>query len=98
MKPIALSAGIGFLVGIALLATAMGTNLQGNVSAPTCSVDEDCSDVRSVCSTGICEVLQEAVCRCSQPLVLQCSTKDHRAKYTFCENGCIQEAVGAKCR
>ncbi len=87
--------------GTAILLMALQTSvLPAQVSNQpylTCTKNDQCSGKNEVCDNGECRELADAVCTCSQPQVLQCTTASSRAKHTFCDKGCEATEDDADC-
>ena len=76
----------------------MATSVSVNDAGKKCAKDDDCAGATMICNNqGLCEPLVNPVCRCSQPLVLECADMSGQARHTFCEGGCGMTPNGANC-
>ena len=68
-------------------------------SLPRCKEDSDCPLPTTYCGpSGKCTELDMPLCDCGQPQVLRCYQKDGKARFLYCQNGCLETQDGAICQ
>lgn len=87
----------GIIVVLALQSGMSQLRGQAGDIGDLCKADRECAGTNVICLEQVCTPLQNAVCTCSQPQVLQCADSKERARHTFCENGCKVTLDGADC-
>lgn len=66
---------------------------------PRCKQDKDCPLPTTYCPpSGKCTALENPTCDCGQPQVLRCYDQNEKARFMYCQNGCVAIDGGAICQ
>lgn len=63
-----------------------------------CDNDNDCPVATTYCDAGLCTLLSNPVCECTQQRVMRCAGDEGNVRHIYCSKGCSTLGREVRCQ